>query len=97
MNRNHILLEAINTFGLDSQRMMMIEEMSELTKAISKFYRAKDIEEEAAAVESIKEEIADVQIVLDQMKIIFGDTVANENYKLRRLEKRISEYKGLEV
>ena len=55
MNRRNILHAAVETFGSDSQMMMMVEEMSELTKAISKFYRAKDIDSEAAAVESIKE------------------------------------------
>lgn len=97
MNRKQILLEAINTFGLDSQRMMMVEEMSELTKAISKFYRAKDIDEEAATVESIKEEMADCQIMLDQMKIMFGNVDMIERQKLKRLEKRIAEHKEMEV
>lgn len=96
MNRNQILHTAVETFGRDSQMMMMVEEMSELTKAISKFYRAKDIDEEEAAVANIKEEMADVQIMLDQMKIMFGYGEEIEREKLERLEKRIAEHKETE-
>lgn len=100
MNRNKILHAAVETFGRDSQMMMMVEEMSELTKAISKFFRATSAGDEQAvdaAEMSIREEMADVQIMLDQMKIMFGYTNMQERKKLVRLEKRIAEYKGMEV
>lgn len=95
MNRNQILHAAVETFGRDSQMMMMVEEMSELTKAISKFFRAQSGESARVATESIKEEMADCQIVLDQMKIMFGGVDMIERQKLKWLEKRIAEYKEM--
>ena len=77
MNKTELLKKAINTYGVQAQKDMMIEEMSELTKAILKERRAlkdrnkKYIDLEVARGE-IKEEIADVQIMLNQMKIIYG-------------------------
>lgn len=97
MNRNQILHAAVETFGRESQMMMMVEEMSELTKAISKFYRAKDIDSEADAVDNIKEEIADCEIMLEQMKILFGNVDMIERQKLSRLEKRIAEQNEMGV
>lgn len=100
MNRNQILHDAVDTFGRDSQMMMMVEEMSELTKAISKFTRY-GYDNAGILLYSIDviEEIADVQIVLDQMKIIFDRQSIEhvEQEKLKRLENRIAEYKEKEV
>ena len=87
--RDRILRDAVRTWGQDAQTLMMIEEMSELTKAICKLYRATDDGSGSAAVENIREEMADVQIMLDQMKIMFGDTAEHERAKLNRLEKRL--------
>lgn len=87
--REKILQDAVRTWGRDAQSLMMIEEMSELTKAICKFYRAGDDESAGGAVESIREEMADVQIMLDQMRIMFGKTGHQERLKLERLEKRL--------
>lgn len=69
--------------------LMMVEEMSELTKAICKLYRTKDDGSASAAVENIREEMADVQIMLDQMKIMFPSTGDYERAKLERLGKRL--------
>lgn len=88
--RNFLLVDAVQTWGQDAQTLMMIEEMSELTKAICKLYRATDDGSASAAVENIREEMADVQIMLDQMKIMFGDTAEHERAKLDRLEKRLA-------
>lgn len=66
---------------------MCIEEMSELTKEICKSKRGKDNKEE------IIEEMADVYIMLEQLKIIFSieqyeiDDIAR--IKLLRLEERL--------
>lgn len=90
MNRNQILHAAVETFGRDSQMMMMVEEMSELTKAIIKFFRAHDGESAKLATDNVKEEMADCQIMLDQMKIMFGNVDMIERKKLNRLEKRIA-------
>lgn len=88
-DRMAILTAAISTFGMKAQQDMALEEMSELTKAILKTRRAHTGPELAAAFENVLEEIADVQIMLDQMKLIYGDTQEQEAEKLARLKGRI--------
>ena len=65
MNNLEILKKAINTYGINSQLDMAVEEMSELTKEICKKKRGKDNHSE------IMEEMADVYIMLEQLKMIF--------------------------
>jgi len=85
--RNEILNRAISKYGLMNQMNMCIEEMAELIKALSKVRRPND--DDRAAHENVIEEMADVQIMIDQMRIIFGDTSSQEEYKLNRLWERM--------
>lgn len=59
--------------GQQAQIDMMLEEMAELSKALLKLRRAKkhEITEPLFLVKNVEEEIADVQIVLNQMKLLF--------------------------
>ena len=95
--RNKILVRAIATYGEASQMNMAIEEMSELIKALCKLKRAETTAEWNAAVGNVIEEMGDVQIMLDQLKIIFKSDAkalaAVDHIKLKRLEKRIKEEK----
>lgn len=83
--RQSILMAAIDWYGITPQVDMAIEEMAELTKALCKIKRGWS--EEAFA--NIREEIADVQIMLDQMRLIYGQTAEIETAKLARLQRRI--------
>ena len=89
--RKEIECRAILTYGAQMQGDMCIEEMSELTKAILKYRRAENKNKNEAEYleDDIIEGIADVQIMLDQMRIIFGDTSSQEEYKLNRLWARM--------
>ena len=89
--RKEIESRAIRTYGEQPQVDVTIEEMSELTKAILKYRRAENKNKNEAEYleDDIIEEIADVQIMLDQMRIIFGDTSSQEEYKLNRLWARM--------
>lgn len=87
--RERILWDAVRTWGRDAQMLMMVEEMSELTKEICKFYRTTDDKSASAVAGNIREEVADVQIMLDQMKIMFGRVEPMVRAKLDRLEKRL--------
>ena len=89
MNRTEILQEAIKKYGVESQCDMCIEEMSELTKELLKLRRESTQAGFQKRRENIKEEIADVQIMLDQMRIIFGDTSEQEEFKVNRLRERL--------
>ena len=86
-----ILRKAIDTYGIEAQMMQCIEEMAELIQAINKYFRANTNEEMAKAYVSVIEEISDVQIMLEQMRIVFGDKAVDEQItaKLGRLEKRL--------
>lgn len=61
-----VFAKALGTWGAEAQITMVFEEMSELQKELCKKLRgAKNINE-------IAEEIADVEIMLDQMKLLFN-------------------------
>lgn len=92
--RRALLDRAITTYGASAQMDMAVEEMAELTKAICKIKRAQAGCEVTAAIGNVIEELADVQIMLDQLRIIFGRSTAEiEEDKLRRLLRRINSYK----
>lgn len=81
-----LLTRAIRTYGEPAQM-----EMAELTKALCKVKRVSCAAEAKAALENAVEEMADVQIMLDQLRIIFGRSTAEaEEYKLERLKKRLN-------
>lgn len=89
MLRNAVLRDAVRTWGMEAQQQMMIEEMSELTKALCKLTRTNIGAEAELAIENIREEMADVQIMLDQMKVMFGEPVNQEKKKIDRLRRRL--------
>lgn len=82
---------ALEAFGERAQMTMAIEEMSELAKELCKRCRGRD------NVEAIAEEVADVQIMLQQLVMLFdcaGQVETFRRYKLERLAERIEEVKG---
>lgn len=84
------LLEAITHWGLNSQIDMAIEEMSELIQELARFKRVNRYVSDA----SITSEIADVEIMMEQMKVAFqiNDKVEDEKEnKLKRLRKMLRE------
>ena len=86
-----VLQQAIDTYGKDNQLWMVIEEISELAKEICKNKRGQRNEEQIA------DEIADVTIMLEQAKMIFGNADQVEKqiqYKVNRLKFRIGLEKG---
>lgn len=86
-----ILLDALEHYGERAQVDMMLEEMAELSKALLKLRRVKkhEITEPLFLVKNVEEEIADVQIVLNQMKLLFPGWGIWMQAKLQRLEERI--------
>lgn len=84
----HTCFKAIENFGKDSQIRMAIEEMAELINALMKEPRGR------ANKEDIITEIADVQIMMEQLSIIYGQKeVAKERErKMKRLEYRLNNY-----
>ena len=66
----------IDKFGEHHQKLKAIEEMAELTQSIIKGT-------------NIAEEIADVQIMLDQMKIIYPDWITWQQIKVIRIQNQV--------
>lgn len=79
---------ALETYGAEAQEKMLLEEMAELQKEICKHWRGKD------NVIEIAEEMADLSIMMDQMKIrfeIFGTFNQARKFKIQRLLDRLEE------
>lgn len=82
----------VETYGNDAQEDMAIEECSELVKAILKFRRSD--EKTAEMRDAVIDEIADVQIMLTQLGIIFNCVAEVEeriDFKINRQMGRIKE------
>ena len=89
-----IMQQAIKTYGVQAQCDVAVEEMAELTKAIMKLRRvADDYGKTQAALDNLLEEIADVDIMIEQMKIMWGPKQVEEyrRRKLERLERRLND------
>lgn len=71
--------QAIEEYGVRAQKLMAIEEMSELTKEICKDFRGK------LNREHLVEEMADVLIMLDQMLLLYK--ISGEEVGLMRIKK----------
>jgi hypothetical protein len=87
-----ILNKAIQHYGPEQQTDKLIEEMSELTKAIMKLRYCKSPFERPIVEEAVDEEMADVEIMMEQLKIIRQNWMKVQDWKdkkLERLETRI--------
>lgn len=83
----------LDAWGYDAQATMCIEEMSELTKELCKLQRYKDNPEKVQEItKHIKEEIADVLNMIEQIELFFGESEIEEirQEKINRTMKRIS-------
>lgn len=78
---------AVEKFGERAQILVAVEEMSELQKALLKYIRLLDFQhgDKADIMRSIAEERADVEIMLNQLHVIFGDNSEVEAGKLEHL------------
>lgn len=88
MKTGDLYAAAVKKYGKLSQLIMCMEEMAELTKELSKSIRGAD---NSAA---IAEEMADVEIMLEQLRLIYRnrsevDTIKAD--KLRRLAYQLEE------
>lgn len=86
-----IYRRALRKFGDRSQIMKTAEEASELSAAIMRYISP--IWNGKNHLTGLLEEIADVEIMCKQMRLIFGDSLVNESIKqkLARLERRLAD------
>ena len=85
--RREELQKIINTYGKKLQLIQAVEELSELQKAVCKYLKNPDLNE----INNLTEEMADVQVMLDQLKIIFDnekEVECNIEFKIKRTHQR---------
>jgi hypothetical protein len=92
MDEKVLMAAAIERYGEGAQLVKCCEELAELQQAICKRF---DMGAEFSFdVESVVEEIADVEIMLDQVRMILAVDPAQEarwrDRKLRRLKARLA-------
>lgn len=79
--------DALDKFGDRAQIIVAIEEMSELTKELCKWLEGRQDD-----LDRITQEIADVTIMMEQLRIIFDcneDVCQEMDFKIERLSKRL--------
>lgn len=74
-----IYLAAIDTFGVQNQWTVAAEEMTELAKEVCKFKRGRGNRKDLIF------EVADVEIMIDQLKIIHN--ITDEELKIAKRKK----------
>ena len=88
MLSEYIYRRALKTYGAEAQTRMVFEEMAELQKELCKNARGAD------NVDAIAEEIADVQIMLEQMIVLHDcreEVGGHRGVKMVRLMERLEE------
>ena len=84
-----VYYKAIMTYGIRAQSVVAIEELSELTKEITKQLRG------IGNKDHLTEEIADVEIMLEQLKMMYdiydGDVDGYKKRKIERLKASLEE------
>ena len=77
-----ILEKAIQTWGKEAQVLMVLEEMAELQKEI-----LKNINRGKENLMELIDETTDVEIMLTQLKMIYGIEDAVKNHRSEKIEK----------
>lgn len=84
--------KAVDTWGIETQIYMLVEECAELIQAACKIANRGNKSEH---MENFLEEIADVEVMIGQMKCMFNGEIIEE-IKLRKLKKLELKLKNLE-
>ena len=88
----NICQQAVDTYGKDSQFEMVVEECAELIQAVQKVKRSRGGLETLLEIDGLIDEIADVEIMLHQLRYLIGDTRIDKQkaVKLERLQARLN-------
>ena len=86
MKKEDLYKKALETWGIESQVFMVMEEVGEMLNALAKANRGRSKKED------IITELADVSIMMEQMAIYFGydEFKKEKKRKLERLERRLN-------
>lgn len=83
MNDDELYKEAWRKWGPESQLIMLMEESAELIKAIAKYMRVRH----QTAITPIVEEMADVNIMIEQFLLIFHQKPEFKMFKAKKLDR----------
>lgn len=85
--------KAVEVFGADVQCLKTAEELSELSQAIAKYlyHKQTGFGDKDELLGKIAEERGDVEIMLNQLHVIFGDNTDREIESMGKLEAKIKE------
>lgn len=90
-----ICRKAVEKFGIDIQQIVAVEELGELIQAISKIARWECSQSTLSEyIDNLAEEIADVEIMLEQLKQCYGCHIQANDHKRRKLDKLKSMIEG---
>lgn len=92
------VLEIITHYGLTAQLDQLIEECAELIQAINKFKRSggkgQPIKaDRTEALTNLLEEIADVEVMLDQIKAFMSEESNINNIKNKKVQRQLNRIK----
>lgn len=86
LERREVYERAIEAYGIESQKHMVMEECGELITALAREPRGR------SSTTDILSEVADVFILCEQMALIYGDAefCTLVDLKMERLEQRLN-------
>lgn len=94
MTSKEVLQKAINTYGVENQMIKTVEELSELSQALCKslvrlnYTKEKiSLEDDLKSVDNIFKGMADVEIMLEQCKIMFQCDKEVNRWKQKKIER----------
>ena len=85
-NRTKAMKYIADHYGYMGQKDMLIEELAELIQALNKFER---YEHESGFLANLIEEVADVEIMLTQVKYLLGINERVEHAKFFKIDRQI--------
>lgn len=88
MDEQKTLAAAVDTFGAENQKWVFMGECGELFDAMADHRRGR------CGVDHVAEEIADVEIMLEQLKMIYGCHDAVRVWRRKKLKRLWLRLKG---
>ena len=95
-----IMQNAVNTYGVENQMIKTIEELAELSQNLSKALillnskSDKTLSADLKSVDNIFKEMADVEIMLEQCKMMFKCEEEVQNWKEKKIARLAEHFKS---
>lgn len=89
MNKTEKIEYIAGFYGEEHRTRQLVEECGELIQAVSKMWRGKE-----GALNHMAEEMADVEICLEQIKYLYDLDGAVNEWKERKIDREIDRIRG---